>query len=291
MITPSMFEDFVRENCGCPNGGTASSYRKAIDHLTSVFSAAKPTWAPVADVWSMTSPDAIMKLYACVKVEQDKFIKSRSGIFAPYRGKGDSYFRKRWCSAALKFLAQYFASEGLAPKFASCLASSNSGRSVAQKANRLITTGSVSAFVPDGIDAGTKEGKEIVRSVKQRLGQDQFRRWILSIYGGKCCVTGLDIATLLRASHIVAWAEDAKNRLNPENGLCLSATYDAAFDKHLITFDEKYKMVLSKSLKDHCTQQVHKDYFLKYENQKINLPVRFKPDEKLMEKHRNLLVS
>ena len=29
------------------------------------------------------------------------------------------------------------------------------------------------------------------------------------------------------ASHIVEWAKDKANRLNPENGLCLSATYDA----------------------------------------------------------------
>ncbi len=37
------------------------------------------------------------------------------------------------------------------------------------------------------------------------------------------------------ASHIVPWAEDRRNRLNPHNGLCLSAPHDRAFDQGLIT--------------------------------------------------------
>lgn len=291
MATPDAFERFVRDNCGDPNSGTASSYRKAIDRLTGVFLAAKPSWSPVADVWTMSNPKMIMDLYEHIKAEQDKFIRSQSGIFAPYKGRGDSYYRKRWCSAALKFFAQYCASESMVPKFNAALGSSKQGEIVAKTANRLIATADVSGFVPDGVDITTREGKEIVRNAKQRIGQDQFRRWILGIYGGKCCVTGLSVATLLRASHIVAWADDVKNRLNPENGLCLSATYDAAFDKHLITFDEHYKMVLSKSLKDYCTDQVHKEYFLAYEGKPINLPSKFRPNKKLLETHRDHLVA
>ena len=106
MAIPDSFEGFVRDNCGDPGSGTASSYRKAIDRLTHVFLVAKPSWAPVSDVWMMTNPKEIMDLYVRIKAEQEKFIKSHAGIFAPYQGKGDSYYRKRWCSAALKFFAQ-----------------------------------------------------------------------------------------------------------------------------------------------------------------------------------------
>jgi putative restriction endonuclease len=45
-------------------------------------------------------------------------------------------------------------------------------------------------------------------------------------------------AALLRASHIIPWAEcesDAE-RLDVHNGLLLSALWDAAFDKGLISF-------------------------------------------------------
>ena len=57
---------------------------------------------------------------------------------------------------------------------------------------------------------------------------------VLHDFRGKCCVTGLNIPQTLHASHIVAWASDKTNSMNPENVLCLSATYDAAFDKHII---------------------------------------------------------
>jgi len=39
------------------------------------------------------------------------------------------------------------------------------------------------------------------------------------------------------ASHIVPWAEDERNRLNPRNGLCLNALHDRAFDRHLMWID------------------------------------------------------
>ena len=63
-----------------------------------------------------------------------------------------------------------------------------------------------------------------------------------------------------RASHISEWAEGEANRLNPENGLCLSATYDAAFDRHLISFDEHYRLIVSKAIKDQYTDAAAKSY-------------------------------
>ena len=60
---------------------------------------------------------------------------------------------------------------------------------------------------------------------------------------------GFSLADIFRASHISPWAEDEKDRLNSENGLCLSATYDAAFDRHLISFDEHHRFIVSKDIK------------------------------------------
>src|ERR1035437_287079 len=65
-------------------------------------------------------------------------------------------------------------------------------------------------------------GREREAIIKQRVNQSFFRSTILSSYNLKCCITGLSIADFLVASHIVPWAIDEINRLNPRNGLCLN---------------------------------------------------------------------
>lgn len=54
-------------------------------------------------------------------------------------------------------------------------------------------------------------------------------------------MTGITEPELLRASHIVPWTEcetDAE-RLDVHNGLLLSALWDAAFDRALVSFDNE----------------------------------------------------
>ena len=55
-----------------------------------------------------------------------------------------------------------------------------------------------------------------------------------------------DILPILIASHIVPWSEgNDEERLDVENGILLSPLYDALFDKHLISFDEHGKIIIS----------------------------------------------
>lgn len=80
---------------------------------------------------------------------------------------------------------------------------------------------------------------EVERLRKERIGQGVFRDALMLFWDGACAVTGVRHPRLLRASHIIPWAEcetDAE-RLNVHNGLLLTAHLDAAFDAHLITFD------------------------------------------------------
>jgi hypothetical protein len=59
----------------------------------------------------------------------------------------------------------------------------------------------------------------------------------MDYWGGRCPITGITDPALLRASHIVPWAEcDNAQRLDVHNGLLLSALWDAAFDSGLISF-------------------------------------------------------
>jgi hypothetical protein len=84
---------------------------------------------------------------------------------------------------------------------------------------------------------GSTEAEAIVR---RRVGQDVFRKALIEYHGGSCQVTGISDQALLRASHIIPWAEcecDAE-RLDVHNGLLLSSLWDAAFDEGLVTFDD-----------------------------------------------------
>jgi hypothetical protein len=79
---------------------------------------------------------------------------------------------------------------------------------------------------------------EAERLVVQRVGQDLFRQALLAYWGGRCPLTGIINAELLRASHIVPWAEcdTDEKRLDVHNGLLLSSLWDAAFDAGLVGF-------------------------------------------------------
>lgn len=93
---------------------------------------------------------------------------------------------------------------------------------------------------------------EAERLVVQRIGQDIFRARLMDYWQGRCPLTGITDAALLRASHIVPWAEcetDAE-RLDVHNGLLLSALWDAAFDRALVTFDDQGRPEFSPSLSE-----------------------------------------
>lgn len=88
---------------------------------------------------------------------------------------------------------------------------------------------------------GLPRTTEAERLVIQRIGQDIFRDRLIDYWQGRCPLTGISDAALLRASHIIPWSEcgsDAE-RLDVHNGLLLSALWDAAFDRALVTFDDE----------------------------------------------------
>lgn len=123
------------------------------------------------------------------------------------------------------------------------------------------------------------EGETREATVQVRLQQGFFRRSILSIYGKRCCMSGISDERLLIASHIVPWAHDWQNRLNPRNGLCLSALHDRAFDRFLITITPDRTILVSDTLK-HAKHPsaVMQSALLDLEGQHIALPERFVPD-------------
>ena len=91
---------------------------------------------------------------------------------------------------------------------------------------------------------------EAERLIVQRVGQGLFRDALLDYWNGRCPLTGISDPALLRASHIVPWAEceNGEQRLDVYNGLLLSALWDAAFDAGLVSFADDGAVMASPKL-------------------------------------------
>ena len=112
-------------------------------------------------------------------------------------------------------------------------------------------------------------GLERVERVRTRVNQDYFRNVLLANYGGTCCLSGIDIPALLTASHIKPWAAATPSeRLMSSNGLLLNALHDRAFDRGLVTLDDRYRVVVS----SHVPHTPTNDQWLyAFEGRKISL--------------------
>jgi putative restriction endonuclease len=118
---------------------------------------------------------------------------------------------------------------------------------------------------------------EVPAQINARRGQQFFRQMILNAFEGRCCVTGIGVRKLLVASHILPWKPFENERLDPQNGLCLSRLHDGAFDQGLITFDEDYRLVLSKELKAHLPQTALEFNFVAFAGKPLVPPQNGRP--------------
>ncbi|RYH00155.1 MAG: HNH endonuclease [Alphaproteobacteria bacterium] len=85
--------------------------------------------------------------------------------------------------------------------------------------------------------------------VEARIGQGKFRQDLIKLWNGQCAVTGCGELAVLRASHIKPWRDcQDEERLDPANGLLLTANLDALFDAGLVSFETDGTMILSADL-------------------------------------------
>ena len=129
------------------------------------------------------------------------------------------------------------------------------------------------------------KGETAIRQVKTRVNQSVFRQMVLANYSAKCAITGIDIPELLLASHIMPWSINEEHRLNPENGICLSALYDKAYDKGIIGITPNYEVIFSTSLKSKKETSFYKNNFAPIENLKISEPLKYLPKKEFLEFH------
>ena len=135
------------------------------------------------------------------------------------------------------------------------------------------------------VDLAHLKGETVIREVKTRVNQSVFRQMVLANYSTKCAITGIDIPKLIYASHIVPWSQNEKERLNPENGICLSSLYDKAFDKGLIGISTNHEVILSNELKKRKDAQYYSTHFSIIEKQKILAPLGYLPRKEFLEYH------
>jgi putative restriction endonuclease len=152
---------------------------------------------------------------------------------------------------------------------------------LAQKENLTIE----SKFDEILFDIKDLKGEMKLREVKTRVNQNVFRQIVVANYSGKCAITGIDLQELLFASHIIPWSKNEEERLNPENGICLSALYDKAFDKGLIAVNESYHILISDKLKKKKQADYYGKYFAPIENQLLISPQRYFPKKEFIQYH------
>jgi putative restriction endonuclease len=158
---------------------------------------------------------------------------------------------------------------------------------LAQKENLTIE----SKFDDILFDIKDLKGETKLREVKTRVNQNVFRQIVVANYSSKCAITGIDLPELLFASHIIPWSKNEDERLNPENGICLSALYDKAFDRGLIAVNEKYQILISEKLKKKKDADYYGKYFAPIENQLLISPQRYFPKKEFIQYHLDVIFN
>ena len=220
-----------------------------------------PKIIELAGLIGRTPSSVAMKLVNFASLDPDMTDSGRKGL-----GNASDLDRKVWG----EFHADW---ERLALECEVILAS----RGVAPVSNRI------EDVVVDG-GAGYEGGTRSA-IVKIRIKQRFFRLAVLASYDTKCCMTGLAVPELLVASHIVPWATDKNNRLNPRNGLCLSSLHDRAFDEGLITVTDQYVIKVSGRLLKGKSNWLSSRALCDLHGKRIQLPARFYPDPRFLKYH------
>jgi len=258
------------------NSGKADSYARAITILDEVLAHQSAIDLNGRSLYDITDTAVIEDVLSLVKEEVKKMKKQQPNIFDYGKPDQRSYPLNSFCSAALRSLIKYAEYEQEVQQ---------ADMIVAQEKNpQIISKKLISHFDIN------KEGVDTISTSKQRKGQDYFRRMILANYSCCCAITGIEIPQLLLASHIIPWADKShkKERLNPENGICLSALYDRAFDKGLITISpDDYTVRLSSALREYETQDFYDKHFGSISGQQITMPLEYEPNRDFLAYHRD----
>ena len=258
-------ESGFREFCARLHGETSGivhSYANALNTLDELFAAYNPLGIS-GSVWDIYDEGILMEIYRLIKSEEHS---PSPEVLAAFPEGRSSHLRKRFCSSAvlklISFNKEITALDG-------ALRDAESAADLGRRLAELLRSFSRG-------DAG------------QDAGQYLFRQALLKIYGGRCAVTGISAAPVILACRISERAPDTEDFLNPANGICLSATFAAAFGHHLISFGRDCRMMIAPAMRTYLSDDETCRFFEPYDGRRMILPAdgRFLPDQKLLAYHR-----
>ncbi len=278
----SSFKKYAQEQ-STPGSNMPGSYVQSIHKLNVILKEKTDLLGQDENLWLLSDAERLAKIYRAILSAQ----KQTDGDFFK-ETPTPSYWKQYFYSSAVKMLSSFLL---LGQRQTAMLAVAKQATDAAKLAQQLeaMDIPPNPLYWDDDIPTNSLVGKERLAQIKVRENQNVFRKMILRNYRFQCCLCGLPVVETLRASHISEWAKDSTNRMNPENGLCLSATYDAAFDRHLISLDEDCRLILSSSLQEYFTNKAFTEQFKKLEGAAIRMPAKFFPSKKLLELHREQL--
>ena len=174
-----------------------------------------------------------------------KVLSAIKGILPPAAGTTKNSTFERFSSRGVQFLTGLPEREGWRFQFKD-----------AEAVRKFLDV--CEAYASAGLAAATKVAlvfeQVVVRptirqsTVAARVGQDKFREKVIR-YWKVCAVTGCELTSILKASHIKPWAvSNALERLDASNGILLSPNLDCLFDAGFISFDEKGGILISAAL-------------------------------------------
>lgn len=133
-------------------------------------------------------------------------------------------------------------------------------------------------------------GRERDIVTRARVNQALFRKMMLARYEGRCALTGLPVPELLVASHIVRWADDPAERMNPENGLVLNALHDRAFEVGLMTISDEFRAEIDVDrVPDRGSSGL--ELLARYDGAALTLPDGVAPGVEFLRRHRERVAA
>lgn len=114
-----------------------------------------------------------------------------------------------------------------------------------------------------------------------------FKNAVFSAYNGACYISGCRLPRMLTASHIKPYSKcrDKSDRVNPENGICLNAFYDKAFDSGLMTITPSRKVFISPIVKTLSDDEFTLKWLVSLEGVILPPLPRFPPRREFLEYH------
>lgn len=91
---------------------------------------------------------------------------------------------------------------------------------------------------------GSQGRRQVIRTVQERIGQENFRLRVLAAYKHHCAMCTLQL-NLVAAAHIVPVASDGTNETS--NGLALCYLHHEAYDRGFVTADRDYRIRVSEA--------------------------------------------